>query len=124
MARGEDGKVLAQCSENQAGECTLLYRGGDGNGQRTELAWAAEVVGGGPSVRPSPLRISHEKVFVQLQVAAMPFPSPLPLGDALGTKATFSPMTSQGLLHHPTLAGHLQISPYPGLPHRLVCYHC
>ena len=46
MARGEDGKVLAQCSENQAGECTLLYRGGDGNGQRTELAWAAEAVGG------------------------------------------------------------------------------
>lgn len=45
-------------------------------GQRTELARAAEVVGHRPRARPSPLHISHEKVFVQPQVSAMPFPFP------------------------------------------------
>lgn len=73
--------------------------------------------GGGHGARPS---VSDKKVLIQPQVAAMPSSSPLHLGDAAGTKATFSSMASQGLLHHPF--AFRDIIPAV-LPHQFGCYH-
>lgn len=118
------GGTLTQRSENRAGKYAPCFTEEEmGPVQRTKLSWA-EVVDGGPRTRPSPLHVSHEKVFVQAQVTDTLFPSPLPLGDASGTEAPFSPVTSRGLPHHPMLAGHLQIPLHTGLSCRSARYHC
>lgn len=51
-----------------------------GIGQRAELSWSAEPVGGGCRARFPPLHVSHGKMFVQGLVAVMLFPSHSLLG--------------------------------------------
>lgn len=67
-----------------------------------------------------PDRVSDKKVLIQPQVAAIPSLSPLHLGDAVGTKATFSSMASQDLLYR--LFAFRDIIPAM-LTHQFGCYH-
>lgn len=80
---------MAKCSENRGGDCTLFYRGEDGDGAEGRAILVNRARGCWIQIPPFCMSPMERYLYKGRLLSCVPFP--LPLGDALRIKATFPP---------------------------------